>query len=224
MKLLSSQLSPFAARVRLAIHKYALPVEIAPANMWQVAGHEKSPEYLALNPIGKVPTLVLDDGTALPESDTILEYFADVFPNHGLRPDGAAAAARARLLARVYEQYVQAPSWGALFGQAFAQTRDHATIDAAYTRIHDGLAHLEHFLPGDRYAVGDRLTTADCALVPFCFFQDLLLRTLGKDDPTRRRPKLAAYLDRVHEDEAVQRTLTEIREGLASSRMAFLLG
>lgn len=224
MKLLSSALSPFAARVRLAIYKYDLPVEVAPANMWLVAGQQKSPEYLAVNPIGKVPTLILADGSALPESDTIVEYLADAFPRAGLRPDDPAAAARARLLARIFEQYVQAAAWGTLFGQAFAQARDPAAVDAAHQRIHDGLGHLEHFLPGDRWAVGDRLTTADCALIPFGYFQGLLLRHLGKPDPVQGRPKLAAYLDRVHADPTVQRVIAEIREGLASSRLAFLLG
>lgn len=223
MKLLSSALSPFAARVRLAIYKYDLPVEIAPANMWTASG-QKTPEYLALNPIGKVPTLILADGSALPESDTIVEYLADAFPTKGLRPDTPPAVARARLLARVFELYVQTAAWGTLFAQAFAPTRDPAAIDGAHQRVHDGLAHLEHFLPGDRYAVGDRLSTADCALVPFSYFQGLILRNLGKDDPAAQLPKLAAYLERVHQDPTVQRVIAEIREGLASSRLAFLLG
>lgn len=223
MKLLSSPHSPFASRVRLAIHAYALPVDIVPADMWLVPGQQKSPHYLAINPIGKVPTLVLDDGSALPESDTIVEYLADAFPHTGLRPTGAAAIARARLLARVLELYVQTPAWPSLFPQLFAPARDPAVIDAACARIHDGLAHLEHFFTGDPYAVGDRITTADCALVPFFYFQTRILRALGKPDPTRDRPKLAAYLERVQRDPAVQRIHAEMREGLTVSRLGPLL-
>lgn len=223
MKLLSAALSPFAARVRLAIYKYDLAVDIAPANMWLVSGQQKSPEYLAINPIGKVPTLLLDDGTSLPESDTIVEYLADASPGSGLRPGGARARARARLLARIYEQYVQAPTWGTLFGQAFATDRDPAAIDAAHARMNEALGHLDHFMTDDRYAVGTTLTTADCALVPFCYFHRLLLRNLGKDDPALHHRKLAAYLERVQIDPTVQRVITEMREGIAASRMSFLL-
>ena len=74
MKLYSAELSPFAARPRVAIYAKTLPVEILahPADL-------KSPEYLAINPMGKLPALVLDDGTVIPESDTIVEYLADAF-------------------------------------------------------------------------------------------------------------------------------------------------
>jgi glutathione S-transferase len=222
MKLLSSPLSPFAARVRLAIHAGSLPVEVAPSNMWTATG-QKSPEYLALNPIGKVPTLILADGSALPESDTIVEYLADAFPQARLRPERAEDVARARLLARIVELYVVGSAWGPLFGQLFAAARDEAAVDGAVAQIAAGTAHLEHFMTGDAYAVGDRISTADCAIVPFLTFQGRLLRFFGREDPARSRPRTAAYLDRVGEDAAVQRVLTEMREGLIGSRLEMLL-
>lgn len=222
MKLLSSPLSPFAARVRLAIHARSLPVEIAPANMWTAAG-TKSPEYLALNPIGKVPTLVLDDGTAMPESDTIVEYLADLFPQAGLRPADPLAAARGRLLARIYEMYVLAPAWGPLFGQLFAPSREAAAIEAAVGKLDEGLGHLARFLGEDGCAVSEDITTADCALVPFLFFQRRLTLTLADADPSLRHPRVAAYMQRVQAHAAVQRVLGEMREGLVGSRLAMLL-
>jgi glutathione S-transferase len=208
--------------VRLAIHARSLPVEIAPANMWTAAG-TKSPEYLALNPIGKVPTLILDDGTALPESDTIVEYLADVFPQAGLRPVDPQAAARGRLLARIFEMYVMAPAWGPLFGQLFAPARDAAAIEAAIGKLDEGLGHLARFLGDDGCAVSEDITTADCALVPFLFFQRRLTVTLTGADPAARHPKVAAYMQRVQAHAAVQRLLGEMREGLVGTRLAMLL-
>lgn len=222
MKLLNSDLSPFASRVRLAIHAKSLPVEIAPAGMWLPSG-QKSPDYLALNPMGKVPTLILDDGSALPESDTIVEYLADVFPQSGLRPARPQDAARGRLLARVFEQYVMAASWSGLFGQLFAPSPDPAAVDAAVAKIHEGLRHLSHFMSDEPFAVGDSITTADCALIPFLTFQNRLTRFFGKDDATAEHPRLAAYLDRVGRDPAVQTLLAEMRKGLVGSRIAMLL-
>jgi glutathione S-transferase len=219
MKLLNANLSPFASRVRLAIHAKSLPVEIAPAGMWLPNG-EKSPDYLALNPIGKVPTLILDDGSALPESDTIVEYLADAFPQSGLRPVRAQDIARGRLLARVFEQYVMATSWGPLFGNLFAPTPDQSVVDG---KIHEGLRHLSHFMTDDPYAIGATITTADCALVPFLSFQNRLARHFGKGDLTAEHPRLSGYLARVQRDPAVQKLLGEMRDGLVGTRLAMLL-
>lgn len=222
MKLLNSALSPFAARVRLAIHAGSLPVEPVPANMWTSTG-QKSPDYLAINPIGKVPTLILDDGTALPESDTIVEYLADVFPRAGLRPARPQDCARARLLARIVEHYVIAPGWGALFANLFAPASDRAALDGAFAKIEEGLRHLAHFMTDDAYAVGDAITTADCALVPFLTFQDRIVSHLGRSDLLAAHPRVSAYLDRVQRDPAVQKVLAEMRDGLIGSRLAMLL-
>jgi glutathione S-transferase len=222
MKLLNSALSPFAARVRLAIHAKSLPVEIVPAGMWLPSG-QKSPDYLALNPMGKVPTLILDDGSALPESDTIVEYLADAFPQAGLRPSSPQDSARGRLLARIFEQYVMAAGWAGLFGQLFAPARDDAAVDAALAKIHEGLRHLSHFMVDAPFAVSDSITTADCALVPFLTFQNRLSRFYGRGDFTAEHPRLAAYLARVQRDPAVHKLLAEMRDGLVGSRLACLL-
>jgi len=222
MRLLSSMLSPFAARVRLAIHAKSLPVEVVPANMW-LSGGVKSPEYLAINPIGKVPTLILADGSALPESDTIVEYLADVFPQAGLRPADPQAAARGRLLARIFELYVLSPGWGTMFGQLFAASRDEAAIDAAVGKMDEGLGHLARHLNEEGCAVSPEITTADCALVPFLFFQRRLVTYLGRDDLAAKHPRLAAYVRRMDELAPVQRVLTEIRAGLVGSPLAMLL-
>ena len=75
-------ISPFAARVRAALYYKGLPFTlIAPP-----AAGLKCPEFLALNPMGKIPLLVLDDGSSLPESETILEYLEDAYPDRPLRP------------------------------------------------------------------------------------------------------------------------------------------
>lgn len=222
MKLLNSPLSPFAARVRLAIHAKSLPVEMVPAGMWLPSG-QKSPEYLAVNPIGKVPTLVLADGSALPESDTIVEYLADAFPQAGLRPAHPQDIARGRLLARIFEQYVQAPGWGGLFSQLFAPARDESVVDGAVAKIHEGLRHLSHFITDRPFAVADTITTADCALIPFFTFQDRLVRHYGKGDLLAEHPRLSAYYARAVRDLAAQRLLGEMRDGLVGSRLAFLL-
>ena len=80
MKLYSVPISPFAARVRLSIYRKRLNIEILPPP----EGGLKGDAFLALNPMGQIPTLVLDSGVAIPESATILEYLEDVFPTPSL--------------------------------------------------------------------------------------------------------------------------------------------
>lgn len=218
MKLLSSDMSPFAGRARLAIYAGELPVEIIPANMWSSTGG-KTAEYLALNPIGKVPTLLLDDGTALPESETIVEYLADAFPQARLRPQDPQAAAHTRLLARIVELYVMEPGVP-LFGQLDPANRDDAVVTSAFEGMSEGLRHLDHFIADDGHAVVDHLTIADCALVPFLyFFPDLFGKAIRGRSPIDDHPTVARYWTRVQTHPAAARLLDEMRTGLATSRL-----
>ena len=211
MKLHSFDLSPFAARARLAIYAKALPVDIvAPPG-----GGTRSPEYLAINPIGKVPSLVLKDGTVIPESDTIVEYLAEAFPASGLKPAKPEVAARARLLARVAELYVLAPGVP-LFGQMNPAGRNADIVAGAFAELEKGLEYLNVFISEDPYAVGDTLTLADCTLVPIFFFTGLFGATFGKGDLLARHDKLAAYWTRVQADPNVKKVLGEMQEGLAN--------
>jgi glutathione S-transferase len=221
MKLLNAYLSPFASRARLAIYAKNLPVRIEPANLF-LPDYSKDPAYLAVNPIGRVPTLVLDDGSAIPESQVIVEYLADAFPDSRLRPTDARAAAQARLLAHLVEVYVQMPA-GPLFAQLFAEQHDPAVVEAAVAAMDEGLGHIEHFITPDAYAVGDALTLADCALVPFLFFfAERMVATFERPSIIRRHPKLSRYWSRVQADPAARCVLDEMKDWLLKSPLRVL--
>ena len=57
-------------------------------------GGVRSDAYRAINPLGLVPALVIEDGTVLPESDLIVEYLDERFPEPRLLPDDADRRAR----------------------------------------------------------------------------------------------------------------------------------
>ena len=80
MRLYSSKLSPWGQRVWMQIRLKDLPIE----RLGAPGGSLKSPEFLAINPLGKVPALV-DGELLVPESDVICEYLEDKFPTPSLR-------------------------------------------------------------------------------------------------------------------------------------------
>src|SRR5205814_2403823 len=82
MKLLASHTSPYARKVRIAIAEKKIECELVEESPW-VPG-TSVPNY---NPLGKVPVLVLDDGTALYDSRVIVEYLDTVSPVSRLIPE-----------------------------------------------------------------------------------------------------------------------------------------
>jgi glutathione S-transferase len=74
------------------------------------SGEHKKPEYLAINPVGKVPALI-DDGVIVHDSTIINEYLEDKFPQNNLLPADPVARARARK----FEDYADAYLMPSLF-------------------------------------------------------------------------------------------------------------
>ena len=218
MRLYDLDHSPFAARVRMAIHAKGLPVALVPP-----PGGARSAEYRAINPLGLVPALVLDDGTVIPESEIIVEYLEDCFPAPPLRPAAAEDRARARLLARLTDEHL-APPLKQLFEAAKAGGRaEAASLDALRGAVDRALGHIARHLGGGThaaaYAVGDALTTADCALVPMLFFVARAARMQAAlfpgGDPFARHPRLAAYWRGIARDPVAARVLAELEAAQA---------
>lgn len=74
MKLYDRQGTPNAARIRIVLAAKGMDAAVEFILVDLVAAAQKTPEFLAMNPIGKTPVLVLDDGLTLSESVAITEY------------------------------------------------------------------------------------------------------------------------------------------------------
>jgi glutathione S-transferase len=210
MRLYNVDRSPFAARCRLAIHRKALPIEIVPPP----EGDPRSDEYRLLNPMGKVPALVLDDGAVIPESEVILEYLEDRFPEPSLRPELPEARARMRLLARIGDLYLM-PPMVRLFRQTRVERRDAGVVDAAMTEVGEALDCIEHYIAPDGWSACQGFSLADCALAPLLFVLARLAPAFDLTDPLAPHPKTAAYWQRVQGDPVVAKVLAEMAAGLA---------
>lgn len=78
IKLYDSRLSGNAWKIRILLGNLGIPVERVTYALPE--GKTYTPEFLAKNPLGKVPVVELDDGQTLFESNAILFYFADGTP------------------------------------------------------------------------------------------------------------------------------------------------
>lgn len=207
MKMYNAQLSPYAARCRLAIHAKELDVTMIDVEPGAVPS-----ELDTLTPMHKVPLLVHGD-VVVPESETICEYLEDLNLGAPLRPEGAAEIARMRLLARIGDLYIMEPM-GNLFGQINPQGRDQALVDREMAELLKGIGWLEYYLDGSPFAVGDRLSLADCALVPMLFFFNRIGPMFGEATPLKTFPAADAYYKSVQRHPSAALVVAELDAAL----------
>jgi glutathione S-transferase len=208
MKLYNMNLSNFASKCRLAIYEKGAAVDIVPIP----GGDLKSPEYLKIYPMGKTPSLQVD-GQIIGESEIINEYLEEKFPQKPLLPKDPESRAKSRGVSRFHDLYLE-PPLRALFPQVQAKEKDQKFIGEKLAEIKTRLDQLETMLSSGPYALGSSFTLADCALVPTCFFLNLMLPMVGGPAFTDGHPKLATWWTKVQERPTVQKVLGEQQEAL----------
>lgn len=208
MKLYNMNLSNFASKCRLAIYEKGAAVEIVPIP----GGDLKSPEYLKIYPLGKTPALEVN-GQIIGESEVINEYLEEKFPQKPLLPKDPEGRARSRGISRFHDLHLE-PPLRALFPQVSAKEKDQKFISEKLAEVTTRLDQLEAMLSSGPFALGSAFTLADCALIPTCFFLNLMAPMLGAPAFTEGRPKLAAWWAKVQERPTVQKVLAEQQEAL----------
>lgn len=164
----------------------------------------------AISVLRKLPVLEFGD-VHIPESEVICEYLEDVHPEPSLRPTDPLLRARMRLLARIADLYVITPLLS-MSSQLNPAERDPNVIARGMGALDQGLAWLEaHVTPGP-YAVGDRLSLADCALSPILFFVNFYLPRLDVAEPFGKVPKVDAYFKAIGSDPHVGKALKAIAD------------
>ena len=126
----------------------------------------KAPEYLALNPMGKVPAL--QHGAAvITETGAILAYLADMFAHKNLAPTVGSPerAAYYRWLFFIAGP-VEAVTTAKAGGWLEQQTEQQAVM-AGYGRFDDVVRTLQHAIGGKRYVCGDHFKAADLYLASY---------------------------------------------------------
>lgn len=162
LTLYSMQSSGNSYKVRMLLARLGQPYHLVEIDRFK--GENRTPEYLAKNPEGRVPLLELDDGRRLAESNAILVYLAEGTPY--LPADRFEYAETLRWM--FFEQHSHEPAiaearfWLHLVrGGRELRTHD---IDQWMERGYEALALMEQHLARHDYFVGARETVADLAL------------------------------------------------------------
>ena len=150
-------------------------------------------DYYAVNPLGYVPYLTLDDGRSLHEGPAIVQYIADQAPAKNLAPANGT-----------YERY-KLQEWLTFIGvelhknfsPLFVPTTHPDTKAAALERLQSRLKWVEGELAGKQYLLGDQFTVAD----GYLFTVTNWPQYLGVD--LTPYPNLVAYRGRVGSRPAV---------------------
>jgi glutathione S-transferase len=162
---------------------------------------QKSPEFLKLNPYGKIPVLV-EDGKVLFESCIINEYLDEQYPNPPLMPEDPYLRGRGRVLVDYALNYAHEPYW-ALRGEMRKPVaeRNSTGIENSRNRLCELLVYLENALGEREYFLGG-LSLADIAIAP----RFLRAETYGAL-PAPSLPRLSAWLERLKQRPSVKAIL-----------------
>jgi len=189
IKLYDFKSSPNCQRVKIVLAEKNLPYDIAPIDLR--AHEQKTPEYLKLNPYGKVPVLT-DDATVLYESLIINEYLDEKYPNPPLMPKDPAKRAKARILVDYGMAHFDAP-YQRLRMELMkdAKEQNQQVIATAKAELKKLLQRLEDEIGEQQYLLGD-FSLVDADLLP----RFTRLEGFGVlPDPSL--PRLGNYLERV---------------------------
>ena len=171
MKLYTYFRSSAAYRVRIALNLKGLPYEMVPIHLTKDGGRHRSPEFRAVNPQMRVPTLALSSGEVLTQSLAIIEYLDEIYPEPPLLPADALARAKVRAVAQMIACDIH-PLNNLVALQYIKRTLKHEQpdIDAWYHHwILEGFAALEAMIAPAPYTCGSQVTLADLCLVPQLF-------------------------------------------------------
>jgi glutathione S-transferase len=217
MQLYQTYLSPFPTRVRLMLYAKGIDCELVEPPGFHGDPRSKA-SYFAINPIGRVPALVLDDGRVLPESEVICEYLEEAFPEPPLFPSDPWQRAQVRLLSRLSDFYVvmaMLPLF--LVVEKPPGQWDQVAIRRDVAAVGKTLDQLEVFIGTNGYAVGSSLSHADGTLVPILLLAAEWMPIFRGPDMFATRPKLAAYWAAIAHDPICARLIDETRQALLKS-------
>lgn len=171
MKLYSAAMAPNPKRVAMFAAAKGMELDLVQVNIRE--GEQKTPEFLAKNPSGKIPVLELDDGTCIAETIAICRYIEALHPEPNLFGSTPLETALIEMQHRFIEFELFVPigtSWvngpiiaatGMIEPIEAAKMRSDAQVNAYYKRLNKELGE-KPYIAGERFTVAD--ITAYCII------------------------------------------------------------
>jgi maleylacetoacetate isomerase len=168
VKLYSYFRSSAAYRVRIALNLKGIAYETLPIHLVKDGGHNKRPEFRAVNPQMRVPVLVTPAGDVMIQSLAIIEYLDETHPEPAFLPKDPIGRAKVRALAELIACDIHPlNNTSPLRYLKHAMGQEQSAIDAWYHHwVIEGFEALETLIAPGPYLCGAAITLADLCLVP----------------------------------------------------------
>ncbi len=191
MKLYTFKHSPNPLKIRIALAELSLDCELVEVDL--LKGEQKAPEFLKLNPLGKIPILC-DGDFILRESNAILFYLGKQYGKR-LWPEKPQQEAQAWQWL-LYESAHMAPNLMAFWFQHFVVPKvqlppmPEKKLQSLHNQIEQVLDLLEQHLAHQQYMLGEQFSLVDCAIgVELAVLHESILKN------ATRWPQVSAYKD-----------------------------
>jgi glutathione S-transferase len=190
MQLLGSPGSPFARKARVVAHEKGIDLDY-------VIDRPNAPgsRVPALNPLGKIPVLVLDDGDVIYDSAVIVEYLDALKPEPRLIPADLAARIAVKRWEALGDGIAEATvNLSHDYGPMSGADKRAPWIERQQSKVDRGLAAFDRAIGGREWLHGTTFTLADVCAGFAAFYLD---RELPSYDWRSRFPALARYAERL---------------------------
>jgi glutathione S-transferase len=190
MKLYDGGRAPNPRRVRIFLAEKGIKVPVEQVDFGAMA--QKSSAFTAINPIQRVPVLVLDDGTVIAESIAICRYFEELNPEPPLFGRGALEVAQIEMWNRRLELHLLFPV-AHVFRNSHPAMKDlevpqvPAWAEANKPRVAEFLAIFDRELKARPFVAGERYSVADITGLVAVDFMRLARLAVPEDCANVRR-------------------------------------
>ncbi|OAJ69393.1 glutathione S-transferase [Methylobacillus sp. MM3] len=175
MKLFITPTSPYARKVRVVLAEKHIECELVTVPSL-AAPDSPVPAY---NPLGKVPTLVLDDGTSYYDSVVIVDYLDHKTPVARLIPQDNSHRALVRRWEALADGVCDAAVAAVMEKRRPPEKQDESIIERQILKVTRGLRVMSEDMGEEKWTAGDRFTLADIATGCVLGYLDLRMPELG---------------------------------------------
>jgi glutathione S-transferase len=189
LKLIASKTSPYARKVRVALAEKKVECQVI-----ETSAFEPGNPVHAYNPLGKLPVLVLDDGTHLFDSRVIVEYIDLVSPVSRLIPEPARQRIAVKKWEALADGVCDATSAIVLERRRPANLQSDEWIARQRRKVDEGVAEFAREFGDRAWCYGESFSLADIATGCALGYLDLRLRELDWRDLYPNLARLAEKL------------------------------